>query len=495
MPDVTGEQLRELRRAEERLRLVAESVDEVILVASADLSAVEYVTPAYEELYGQPVEALYERPRSFLESVHPEDRETYEADVEAMLADFERDDPRSVYEGEYRLRGDEGERPRWRHVSRYPVVEGDEDGEGTVERFVAVIEDVTERREFERAYRELFENVSDGLVVHDPETGEILDANERFCGMNGYERDELVGETVDVVTATGEGYSYEAAQQHISRADEAGPQLFEWRNERKDGSTFPVEVHLAIVEIRGEERVLASVRDVTERKRREREYEQIFDGVNDAITVHDPETGELVRVNDSLCELVGYDRETVLELGTEGISATDQGFTAERAREVIQEVVETGESTQAEWAVETADEICREIGAEAWLEPGLGEHRNAEWFDAEPEILSNQALTARFDPIRDDHEPSLHPTFPETHAEASARVGETATRIVEDEAGTVLLVGHGLTVGGVVEGLVGSTAGVDAPLCGITRIERVAERTGDGTDEWELDCSGDTSHL
>ncbi|SDX67539.1 histidine phosphatase family protein [Halobellus clavatus] len=146
-------------------------------------------------------------------------------------------------------------------------------------------------------------------------------------------------------------------------------------------------------------------------------------------------------------------------------------------------------------AVETADEICREIGAEAWLEPGLGEHRNAEWFDAEPEILSNQALTARFDPIRDDHEPSLHPTFPETHAEASARVGETATRIVEDEAGTVLLVGHGLTVGGVVEGLVGSTAGVDAPLCGITRIERVAERTGDGTDEWELDCSGDTSHL
>ena len=131
------------------------------------------------------------------------------------------------------------------------------------------------------------------------------------------------------------------------------------------------------------------------------------------------------------------------------------------------------------WAVETADEICREIGAEAWLEPGLGEHRNAEWFDAEPEILSNQALTARFDPIRDDHEPSLHPTFPETHAEASARVGETATRIVEDEAGTVLLVGHGLTVGGVVEGLVGSIAGVDAPLCGITRIERVAERTGD----------------
>jgi hypothetical protein len=52
----------------------------------------------------------------------------------------------------------------------------------------------------------------------------------------------------------------------------------------------------------------------------------------------------------------------------------------------------------------------------------------------------------------------------------------------------VLLVGHGLTVGGVVEGLVGSTDGVDAPLCGLSRIER----DGDG---WRLDCSGDTAHL
>ena len=63
MPDVTGERLRELREAEEHLRLVAESVDEVILIASADLSEIQYVNPAYEDVYGQPIERLYERPR------------------------------------------------------------------------------------------------------------------------------------------------------------------------------------------------------------------------------------------------------------------------------------------------------------------------------------------------------------------------------------------------------------------------------------------------
>ena len=138
--------------------------------------------------------------------------------------------------------------------------------------------------------------------------------------------------------------------------------------------------------------------------------------------------------------------------------------------------------------VETADEICRETGHEQWLEPGLGEHRNAEWFDADPETLPHDTLADRFGTVRLGHEPYVIPTFPESHDEAMARAGETARRIADDTAGTVLLVGHGLTVGGVVQGLVGSTDGVDAPLCGLTRVER------DG-DRWRLDFSGDTSHL
>jgi broad specificity phosphatase PhoE len=139
-------------------------------------------------------------------------------------------------------------------------------------------------------------------------------------------------------------------------------------------------------------------------------------------------------------------------------------------------------------AVETADEICREVGVETVLEPGLGEHRNPEWFDEEPETLPHGALAERFETVRLDHEPYLVPTFPETGVEATARVGETTRRIVADADGTVLLVGHGLTVGGVVDGLVGSTAGVEAPLCGLTRVVRDDEA-------WRLAFSGDTSHL
>ena len=139
-------------------------------------------------------------------------------------------------------------------------------------------------------------------------------------------------------------------------------------------------------------------------------------------------------------------------------------------------------------AVETAEEICRETGDVVSLEPGLGEHRNADWFDAEPETVPYEQLAEWFEPVVLGHEPYVVPEFPESHEEAMDRAGSAARRIADGTDGTVLLVGHGLTVGGVVHGLVGSADGVDAPLCGLTRLERDSEG-------WRLDFSGDTGHL
>ncbi|MDS0283677.1 histidine phosphatase family protein [Haloarcula onubensis] len=137
---------------------------------------------------------------------------------------------------------------------------------------------------------------------------------------------------------------------------------------------------------------------------------------------------------------------------------------------------------------ETAEEIGRETGTDVYLEPGLGEHRNPEWFDADPETVPAEHLADWFDPITLDHDPYLVPEFPESGDEAMARAGNVARQLAADVPGTVLLVGHGLTVGGVVDGLVGSTDGVDAPLCGVTRLDR-------DRGNWELAFSGDTTHL
>jgi PAS domain S-box-containing protein len=250
--------------------------------------------------------------------------------------------------------------PRTTETAQYELV---------VERIASEAPDPpapTDPARAERPYREVFENVSDGLVVHEPDTGEILDVNEQFCEMTGYSRAELVGETVGLVTADDWEHSYERAKQLIQRVRDDGRQLFEWREQHRDGHTYPVEVHLSLVELHGEERVLASVRDITERKRREQEYERIFNGVNDPIAVFDPHTSEITDVNEPYYDMVGYDDlETIRELGIEGLSASDEGYTGERGAELVREVNDTGESMAVEWEAMTAG------GERRWLEVTL----------------------------------------------------------------------------------------------------------------------------
>lgn len=137
---------------------------------------------------------------------------------------------------------------------------------------------------------------------------------------------------------------------------------------------------------------------------------------------------------------------------------------------------------------ETADEICRELGTTFELEQGLGEYRNPEWFDDDPETLADDVLDERFGTLRLGRASHVVPAFPETHEESVTRIGEAARLLADAVPGSVLLVGHGITVAGVVAGFAGPSTDADAPLCGVARLEF------DGG-SWRLDYTGGTSHL
>jgi PAS domain S-box-containing protein len=346
----------DVTESERRFRLIAEHIDEVVYLATGDFSEILYINPAYEEIYGRSVASLSDDPTSFVEAAHPDDRAAYRADVERLIADVEAGDPADAYEGEYRIVRD-GE-TRWVSVSRFPVANAD----GEVDRIVGRVEDVTEARRREREYEQIFNMAGDGIVVHDPETGDVVDANRQVADLLGYDRETFQNRPLSAFQATDEGVSGADARARIRESARTGGQEFEWPLETADGETVWVRARHEIGEIGGERRIVALLHDITERKRREREYEQIFDGVNDAISVHDPETGEYLDVNDTLCELTGYSREAILEMGIDGISATEDGYTAERAKAFVERVVETGEPDTVEWKIETAD------GEYRWLE-------------------------------------------------------------------------------------------------------------------------------
>src|SRR6185503_199346 len=63
-----------VRESEERFRELAENIDEVFWLCSADWNHMLYISPAYETVWGRTRESLYREPRSFFDGIHPDDR-------------------------------------------------------------------------------------------------------------------------------------------------------------------------------------------------------------------------------------------------------------------------------------------------------------------------------------------------------------------------------------------------------------------------------------
>ena len=135
------------------------------------------------------------------------------------------------------------------------------------------VTDAVERRQAQHAYREIFEKVPDGIVVHDPADGSFVDMNRQYAELFGYDRDEFLRAGFEVIHPGESPYTVENAKRHIQEAVNKRPQTFEWPGVRKDGDQFWTEVHLTPVSLHGASRILAVVRDVTARTEREQELD------------------------------------------------------------------------------------------------------------------------------------------------------------------------------------------------------------------------------
>jgi PAS domain S-box-containing protein len=125
-------------------------------------------------------------------------------------------------------------------------------------------------RDSEEKYRTLFEQANDAVFLETLD-GRVLDVNERACDLLGYERQELLRLTVaDFLPPEIDGPVRHVLQSALA----TGGARIEGENVRKDGSRVPVEVSTALLEMGGQQLVLALVRDVTERKRAEEQLRQ-----------------------------------------------------------------------------------------------------------------------------------------------------------------------------------------------------------------------------
>ncbi len=263
-----------LRQSEKRFRALIENSTDAISLIDAR-GTVSYSSSSYTRLLGYTREQR--QGRNTFELVHPDDREYVVKLMTKLLQE-----PGQIALPPTRVRRADGS---WLWVEGVAQNLLSEPG---VQAIVVNFRDISERRQAEQAqqqseiqFRALFELSPDAVMLLDPHDSQvswpIVDCNEAACLMNGYRRDELIGQSIDKVNIT-RGTRDERIK-YMKQLKEVGNLKYETSHRHKKGTVFPVEVSTTLIKIGERELVIGIDRDITERKQAEENLvktEQIY---------------------------------------------------------------------------------------------------------------------------------------------------------------------------------------------------------------------------
>jgi PAS domain S-box-containing protein len=161
--DITAEKQAEkrLRETQEWFSQLATNIDGYFWLNAPDDSQMYYMSPGYEKITGHTCASLYQRPESWTELIHPDDRER----ILAVVQEPYNDGPRQM---EYRIERPDGS-VRWIRDRAFPV----RNETGQVYRIAGIGEDITERKKAEEKLRDYHERVQalsrQLLIAHEEE--------------------------------------------------------------------------------------------------------------------------------------------------------------------------------------------------------------------------------------------------------------------------------------------------------------------------------------
>ncbi|WP_227380345.1 PAS domain S-box protein [Haladaptatus halobius] len=189
------------------------------------------------------------------------------------------------------------------------------DEAGSVFAGMVMTQDLTNRIEHERElerYETIFETINDGVYSVDSE-GCFTMVNEAYAKMVGHDREELLGEHVSLVVDETVVTTAQEIEQDM-RTSERAPSKVEAKLQQADGGTITAEATFALLPGDSTHERVGVVRDISERKERERQleqYERLVETVEDGVYAVDA-NAQFVTVNDAFCEMVGWEREELL---------------------------------------------------------------------------------------------------------------------------------------------------------------------------------------
>ena len=301
--DITG-----LKESEQRYRLLADNAQDVIWTFDLRARRFTYVSPAIRRLRGLSVEEAVAEP---LEATLTQESLARVADLLARIGTpDETDGNTGVFDQPCR----DGS---VKHVEITTTLLRDEAGRGV--GIVGVSRDATERVRAERRLRDreshlraILQTTLDGFYTVDLQ-GRLLEANDAYCAMTGYGRDELLAMHVADIEV-GETPAETAA--HMERIVREGSDRFETRHQCKDGRV--IDIDASVTFIADARKFVCFCRDVTERKRidaairrSEERFRALIEKSTDVLSILD-EQGRFQYLSQTVAERLGWTPEELV---------------------------------------------------------------------------------------------------------------------------------------------------------------------------------------
>ena len=193
--------------------------------------------------------------------------------------------------------------------------------EGTADHYLALIEDITERKQAQDALRQshdelraIYEGMFDGFVIMDVASKRFSKINPSFCRMLGYSEAELLAMTIRDIHPPED--VAEILRRIKARADGQEEGHINIPFLRKDGSVFLANIVSSSITYGGRRCFAAFIHDVTEEARAEEALRQSYDELRtiyeemaDGIIIVTIENPHSLRANAAICRMSGYSEE------------------------------------------------------------------------------------------------------------------------------------------------------------------------------------------
>jgi diguanylate cyclase (GGDEF)-like protein/PAS domain S-box-containing protein len=176
----------------------------------------------------------------------------------------------------------------------------------------------------EAMLRAIFDSIQDGIILAEAESLKFLRVNAAICRMLGYSPEELIDVGVNGIHPKDDIERVVGQIGQLARGEISVMSNVPMR--RKDGSIFYADVSTGSMTFNGAACLVGVFRDITERQRAQQALTDsetllraVFDAAQDGILLAEAPTGRFRMANDSICRMLGYNHDELLELSVENI--------------------------------------------------------------------------------------------------------------------------------------------------------------------------------